>query len=181
MKITRAWAMPNSSTFEIEPIAALVGRYVAGGGRWVDPFARTSRFSKFCEATNDLDPAMPTTHHMEALDFLRGFDSATIDGALFDPPYSPRQIAECYGHIGRTVHMKDTQISFYTDRKRELARIMRPGGVVICFGWNSNGIGERNGFELIEVLIVAHGSAHNDTLVTVERKSTGLFDCTGAA
>ena len=79
MKITRAWAMPNHSTFEIEPIAKLIGRYISVGGRWVDPFARTSRFAAFCEATNDLDPAMPTTHHMEALDFLSGFDAEKIE------------------------------------------------------------------------------------------------------
>lgn len=180
MKISRAWAMPNHSTFEIEPIARLIGCYI-GAGRWVDPFARASRFSRFCEATNDLDPEMPTTHHMEALDFLRMFGDADVDGVLFDPPYSPRQISECYQQVGRAVHAEDTQSSFYGDRKREVARIVRPGGIAICFGWNSGGIGERNGFDLVEVLIVAHGGAHNDTIVTVERKRAGLFDAREAA
>ncbi len=178
--MTRAWAMPNHATFDIEPIAALIGRYIQNGGRWVDPFARTSRFARFCEATNDLDPAMPTTHHMEALDFLRGMDDASADGVLFDPPYSPRQISECYQHVGRAVHTTDTQSSFYGDRKREVARIVRPGGVVLCFGWNSGGIGATNGFDLVEVLIVAHGGAHNDTIVTVERRRVGLFDAMAA-
>lgn len=27
-----------------------------------------------------------------------------------------------------------------------------------------------NGFEIIEILLVAHGGMHNDTIVTVERK-----------
>ena len=179
-KITRAWAMPNHSTFEVEPIARLIGRYI-GEGRWVDPFARTSRFSRFCEATNDLNTDMPTTHHMEALDFLRLFDEASLDGVLFDPPYSPRQISECYQQAGRAVHTEDTQSSFYGDRKREVARIVKPGGIAISFGWNSGGIGERNGFDMVEVLIVAHGGAHNDTIVTVERKRMGLFDTQQAA
>lgn len=32
------------------------------------------------------------------------------------------------------------------------------------------GIGKKNGFEIIEILLVAHGGMHNDTIVTVERK-----------
>lgn len=180
VKFARAWAMPNHATFEIEPIARLIGRHI-GKGRWVDPFARSSRFSRFCEATNDLDPAMPTTHHMEALDFLRQFGDAEIDGVLFDPPYSNRQISECYRGVGRSVHAADTQSSFYGDRKREVARIIKPGGLALCFGWNSGGIGDGNGFDLIEGLIVAHGGAHNDTIVTVERKRFGLFDALEAA
>lgn len=175
MKISRAWAMPNHSTFEVEPIARLIGRYI-GKGDWVDPFARTSRFSKFCFATNDLNQEMPTTHHMEALDFLSSIETESIDGVLFDPPYSPRQITECYQAAGRKVHMEDTQSSFYGDRKRQVARIVKPGGVVICCGWNSGGIGEGNGFDMEEILLVGHGGAHNDTIVTVERKRKGLFD-----
>lgn len=44
------------------------------------------------------------------------------------------------------------------------------GGVCISFGWNSMGIGKKNGFEIIEILLVAHGGMHNDTIVTVETK-----------
>jgi hypothetical protein len=89
---------------------------------------------------------------------------------LFDPPYSPRQISECYKSIGRAVHNTDTQSSFYGNRKKEVARIVEHNGIVICFGWNSGGIGKSLGFELMEVLLVPHGGAHNDTIVTVERK-----------
>lgn len=172
--MSRAWAMPNHSTFEVEPIARLIGRFI-GSGVWVDPFARTSRFSRFCAMTNDLDPSMPTTHHMEALEFLASIDSSSVDGVLFDPPYSPRQISECYQAVGRKVHMEDTQSSFYGGRKREVARIVKPGGHVLCFGWNSGGIGEANGFDMEEILLVAHGGAHNDTICTVERKRIDLF------
>lgn len=31
-------------------------------------------------------------------------------------------------------------------------------------------MGIKRDFELLEVLLVAHGAAHNDTIVTVERK-----------
>ena len=45
-----------------------------------------------------------------------------------------------------------------------------PGGIAISCGWNSIGMGKTHGFEIIEILLVCHGRAHNDTIVTVERK-----------
>ena len=47
------------------------------------------------------------------------------------------------------------------------------GGIVISCGWNTQGMGKQNGFEIIEILLVCHGGAHNDTIVTVERKTQG--------
>jgi len=46
------------------------------------------------------------------------------------------------------------------------------GGFAISFGWNSIGMGKTHGFEIIEILLVCHGGAHNDTIVTVDRKVT---------
>ena len=167
--ITRAWAMPSHATFSVDPIRALIARHLTSG-RWLDPFSRTSPFAHRC-VTNDLDPAFPADHHLDALDFLRLQETESADGVLFDPPYSPRQIAECYRGVGREVHMEDTQAAFYGDRKREAARAIRPGGKVLCFGWNSGGLGKGLGFDLVEVLLVAHGGAHNDTICTVETKT----------
>lgn len=176
MKFSRQWAMPNHNTFSIKPIAELITRVMmieAGkcrSGEWVDPFARNSPFNKFCRFTNDLSHDADTTHHLECLEFLRVIGAEEYDGALFDPPYSPRQISECYKQVGRAVHMQDTQSSFYGDRKRALAEVIRMDGVVISCGWNSGGLGKKLGFEIEEILLVPHGGAHNDTIVTVERK-----------
>ncbi len=41
---------------------------------------------------------------------------------------------------------------------------------MLCFGWNSGGIGINNGFNLKEILLVPHGGNHNDTICTVEVK-----------
>jgi len=41
---------------------------------------------------------------------------------------------------------------------------------VICFGWNSMGIGKTNNFKMVKILLVPHGGIHNDTIVTVEHK-----------
>lgn len=72
--------------------------------------------------------------------------------------------------FGMTVDMTTTQASYWSKQKEQIARIVKPNGVVISFGWNSGGIGKKYGFEIEEILLVAHGGWHNDTIVTVERK-----------
>ncbi len=54
--------------------------------------------------------------------------------------------------------------------KKEIAPKIKKGGIAISFGWNTVGFGKVNGFEIIEILIISHGGAKNDTLCTVERK-----------
>jgi hypothetical protein len=121
--------------------------------------------------SNDLDTSIEADFHMDALDFMRTRPDMEFDALLFDPPYSVRQVSECYKKMGLTVNMETTQSSFWTKLKTEVARIVKPSGVVVCCGWNSGGIGKTFGFELEQILLVPHGGPHNDTIVTVERKS----------
>ncbi len=164
--------MPNKHTFLIQPIAELLARYVGKG--WIDPFAG---YNSPAEITNDLNPKCPTTYHMKALDFLRGLNGS-FNGVLFDPPYSTGQVKECYESVGIRFMQNDAQMVVrWTPEKVEIARLIKPGGYAISFGWNSNGIGIKYGFQIEEILLVAHGGAHNDTIVTVERKiQTGLIN-----
>ena len=160
--------MPSKNTFSIKPIKELIERHITEG-LWADPFAGHSPF-KDQMLTNDLNPEIKSDYTLECIPFLETIEDGSLEGVLFDPPYSPRQISECYSGIGRKVHQKDTQSSFYGDRKRLLARKVKPGGKAICAAWNSGGLGKCNGFEIVEVLLVPHGGAHNDTIVTVEVK-----------
>lgn len=170
MKLNRAWSMPNSNTFRIKPINSLIRSYIpCGDFTGVDPFVRNSTFrDNFI--TNDLDMDIVADYHMDALDFLKSLETSSVDIGLFDPPYSPRQVSECYKRLSKTVNMQTTQSSFWGNMKKEFGRIVKTGGIVISFGWNSGGIGKTNGFEIEEVLLVAHGGWHNDTITTVERK-----------
>ncbi len=165
MIINRIWAMPNKNTFSIKPIKEIILKYKHG--LTIDPFANESSIADF---TNDIDPQFNTTHHLDALKFLKQFPNNNIDTVLFDPPYSPRQISECYKGLGLKVNMETTQSSFWSNLKKEISRIIKPNGIVISCGWNSGGIGKKYGFEIQEILIVPHGGAHNDTIVTVENK-----------
>lgn len=169
MDFTRKWSMPNLQTFTIKPIEEFIKRSLTDGV-WVDPFVRDSIFKTKMKYTNDLNSEFEATHHIDALEFLKLFDDESIDGVLFDPPYSPRQISECYQSVGKRASQTDTQSSFWGNLKKEIARITKKDSKVICCGWNSGGIGKTLGFEIIEILLVPHGGWHNDTIVTLEYK-----------
>jgi hypothetical protein len=157
--------MPNSNTFKIKPISELIHKYSTG--IIIDPFSNSNKFGTI---TNDLDLNYDTDYHMDALDFLKMFDDNSVDGVLYDPPYSPRQVSECYKQFGYEVTQETTQASFWSKHKDEMARIIKQGGKVICFGWNSQGVGKGRGFEMARIMLVAHGGNHNDTICTVENK-----------
>lgn len=163
----RVWEMPNSNTFDIRCINKLIMKYLDPKKFSIDPFANKNRLAT---VTNDLDPDMKANHCMDALDFIKTFPDKSVDMVLYDPPYSPRQVSECYKKLGRTVDMKTTQASFWGNLKKEITRVIKPGGIVISFAWNSNGIGKTKGFAIREILLVAHGGAHNDTICVVEQK-----------
>lgn len=165
MLIRRVWAMPNKHTFDIKPIKELIEKYYHTNS--IDPFANKSRIATI---TNDLDPQYDTDYNLDALEFLKLFDTDSIDLVLYDPPYSPRQVSECYKALGKTVNMQTTQSSYWGNQKKEISRIVKKDGIVITCGWNSGGIGKTKGFEIIEILLVPHGGWHNDTIVTVEKK-----------
>jgi len=166
----RVWAMPDPCTFNIPPIRALVKSYLHKSKVSVDPFARNKRWATH---TNDLNPETAAEHHIDAEEFLFSLRDKGVncDLALFDPPYSPRQMAECYASIGKIATTEDTQnAALYRRVRHALSQILTPDAVVINCGWNSSGMGTQYHMGIIEFLIVCHGSGHNDTIVTVERK-----------
>ena len=165
MQINRVWAMPNSKTFQIKPIRELINKYAYGV--IIDPFANDSKIGTI---TNDLDEQYDTDYHIDALNFLKMFGDNSVDTVLYDPPYSPRQVSECYTSLGKTVNMQTTQASYWSKQKEQIGRIVKKDGIVITCCWNSGGIGNKYGFEIEEILLVPHGGWHNDTIVTVERK-----------
>lgn len=167
VRIERVWAMPNKNTFEVKPIHDLIVDEMTEG-TWIDPFANRN---KLATITNDLSQEFDTDYHLDALDFMKLFEDSSVDGVLYDPPYSPRQVSECYNNVGYNVTWDTTKASFWGNHKREISRIVKLGGKVITFGWNSGGIGHKYGFEITRILMVPHGGWHNDTICTVEVKT----------
>jgi len=161
MLISRVWTMPSIWTFSIPVFSDLIARYMSG--EWADPFAGKSSPAQI---TNDIED-LGAMYTMDALDFLKMLGDESIDGVLFDPPYSVEQCLRRYtpkqgGTAGRA--------EYWTKCKDEIARIIRPGGYAISFCWDSCGIGKGRGFAIVEIMLACHGACHNDTIVTVDKK-----------
>ena len=167
MIIDRIWAMPNKETFSIPPVNALVKQVSKGHG--ADPFSNGKRYATL---TNDLDNTLDADYHLDALEFLTTVKSASLDYILFDPPYSPRQVSECYRKMKRSVNMQTTQSSFWSRIKKEINRTVKTNGIALTCCWNSGGVGKKYGFEIEHIRLVPHGGWHNDTIVVIERKNT---------
>lgn len=170
MKFSRVWAMPSPDTFTIAPIREFICHYLAASKLSVDPFARNCLFASY---TNDLNPNTTARFHMDAGEFLIKLanDGLKFDLVIFDPPYSPRQISECYKGIGLACGTSETQNAVLYKRVRDaLLPVLAPKAVVLSFGWNSSGMGIKRGFEIEEIKLVAHGGAHNDTICLAERR-----------
>jgi len=109
MKITRKWAMPNKKTFTIKPISDLIKRY-------------------YCKDSLDL---FPYPYKEDVLDLLKRYKDNSIKLILFDPPYSPRQLKECYEERGEVLH--DAKSSVWSKWKDETARVIKPDGLCLSF------------------------------------------------
>lgn len=179
-KTSRAFGWPSGETFSIPAIADFIDRHTYSlppNPTIIDPFARNSLRGT---TTNDLNPDTKALYHLEAEDFcnLLAFTLTTANMVLFDPPYSPRQISELYKSIGLKVGIKETQnASLYKRVRDAFDPLVKPGGLVLSFGWNSSGMGQRRGYEIEEILLVYHGGAHNDTICLAERKTPQTGTC----
>lgn len=162
MLIGRTWEMPNQWTFKMKAAKKVLGEYMTYG-IWLDPFAGESSPAHI---TNDIE-GRGNQFQMDALEFLKSRESESVDGVLFDPPYSVEQCLRCY-----TPKQKGTagRAEYWAKCKDEIARIVKAGGKVISFGWDSCGTGKNRGFIIAEVVLVCHGACHNDTIITVDIK-----------
>lgn len=162
IKIERVWAMPSRWTFTIKPIAELLKKEVVGLS--ADPFAGQNSPALEQNDINE-DVGSMDADHKDALTWLKGKRTGRYDTVLYDPPYSITQ-ARMYGK------KEFSSMKYWADCKNEIARIIKPGGKAICFGWSSMGLGKNRGFEMNRILLVPHGGSKNDTIVTVEVKQS---------
>lgn len=167
---SREWAMLSKDTFSVKPIANFVQKYLKQSRCSVDPFARNCNWASY---TNDINPNTSAHSHMDAIEFIKSIQNMDdrIDLVILDAPYTPRQISECYKEIGRKVTMEDTQNSrFMKDVKDAADKLLRRGGVVLSFCYNSSGMGINRGYEIEEIKLINGGAAHNDIICMAERK-----------
>ncbi len=170
MIINRIWAMPNSETFNVKPIKEFVLKYLKDKKLSIDCFARNVTLATY---TNDLNPKTTAQYHLDILDFCKLLKEKAIqtDICIFDPPFTPSQLKMSYESIGIKNTSYDCQrVGRWSQEKEILKDIIIHGGIFLHFGIHSNGMGINRGFEILEILLVAHGSAHSDTICMAERK-----------
>ena len=132
--------------------------------RVVDPFARMCQWGT---VRNDINPnffPQYTTHCMDALEFLSKEATQETDVVLLDPPFSDRQSNEEYGTNNLYTNPK-----YISDLGKEIFRILKPNGLVIKCGFNSNPPGK--GFDLLALHICNMGGSRNDILISLWRKN----------
>lgn len=157
IRIEKAWAMASKNTFSIPPIAKLINDELHPwlGIKTLEPF--------------------PFESKIDCFDYFKQFKDESMVYGLIDPEYSLRQRSEHYKK--NKCYLKDKTAGWHTSSgwtsavKDEVARIIKPGGRTITFGWNSSGIGLKRGFVQTRILIVCHGGDHNDTICVVEEKT----------
>ncbi len=151
------------------PLLALVHQLTRPNDVVVDPFARNCKLGTL---TNDLNPDTNADSHLDAVSFLENLESDIADLVLIDPPFSPRQIADCYQGIGKRCQQKDTQNSrLYRNVRHQVDRIVKHEGTVLWLGWSTVGMTKSLGWALHQILLIGHGAAHNDTIATVWRRA----------
>jgi len=170
IKFNRVWTMPNGDTLQMEPVLNFVKSYIQPNIIIIDPFARDCMLATY---RNDLNPDTKAEFHMEVMDFLRmlGNKNISADLIIFDPPYSSRQMSELYKSVGMEFGINGGQRFGWKEERNLLNNLVKVGGIVISFGWNSIGMGIKRLYKLEEILLVCHGGAHNDTICIAERKT----------
>jgi len=147
IEFQRSWCMPSHKTFSIKPFKELIDKEL--GNNYIDPF--------------------PYPFKQDAIEYLKTIPDNSENYLVFDPPYSQRQLKEKYHNNGISFE-HPMNASYWSKCKKEISRIIKSSGKVISFGWNSGGIGEKYGFTITKIVLVAHGGQHNDTIATVETK-----------
>ena len=142
-KITRLFSLPNKQPYKISHVKKLFKKYVHG-------------------KTLDL---FPFPYQKDALENIRSCVTSSLDVITCDPPYSNSQLKKQYEDKGLAMIKKNR--SYFGELFKEIKRTVKPGGFLITFGWNSK---RAAGFEFEEIILLNHGTLHNDTIITVQKK-----------
>jgi len=139
-------------TFDCKPIRKLIKRHM--GLTFFDPF--------------------PYPFTKDALSYMANAPDKSETRIILDPPYSDNQLLKSYKRAGGFSITGNP--GYWSAIKSEAARIIKPGGLVMCLGWNSTGLGKGRGCSKEILLVVNHGAQHNDTLILIERKHNSLSE-----
>jgi len=154
-------------TFQYAPAREIVEKYLTG--RVLNACAGETKLNYDGEIVrNDINPERDADTHHDVANITDHFDAQSFDVVIFDPPFDEKQAETKYDGM----HAKDVYAAL-----REFNELVRPGGIVMCFGWNSWGMRSFPAFERVETTLLQRGPIHRDVIVTVDRRtSTSVTD-----
>ncbi|WP_226010507.1 hypothetical protein [Halomicrobium salinisoli] len=149
-------------TFQYSPARQFVEKRLKG--RVLNACAGRTKLNHDGEIVrNDLNPEVDADHHLDVVELPEHFEPRTFDTVVFDPPFDQKQAEEKYDGL----HASDVYGAL-----EGFEKLVRPGGVVICFGWNSWGMRSFGAFEREETYLFQRGPIHRDVIATVDRRTS---------
>jgi hypothetical protein len=135
------------------------------GGRVLNACAGETKLSNYkrgCEfVRNDLDESIPADSHVDVREIHHEYGDGSFDAAVLDPPFDPGRAAKLYeGWHG----------SEYSSARDAVGQLVKPGGTVVELGWNSYGLGDKDGWERQAWYIYPQASFKGDVHLTVDRR-----------
>lgn len=164
-----------------------ISYYLVGGSRWtfqdeeprkfaqksiegktLNPFAGQTQLKHDGQIIrNDLAPDIDAEYNLDALKFVQQFDDESIDSVIHDPPWSAYQSETKYD----LAHPENL-----TELKEEYHRVLKPGGVVVQFGYSSSCMPARLEYEREAVELYAPHGLRKDFIGVRDRKRPRLSD-----
>ena len=112
----------------------------------------------------DINEETPATHHEEVLEFLKKQKNESFAVVIADPPYNLKNMKRYRAKtwvVGADVRRTSLL-------KREINRVLKPGGVVIFKHWFDFAPGKK--YELVAQVITKYGGYRRITILTVYKK-----------
>jgi len=126
-------------TFEVPQIRAIVERWLVGDV--LNACAGKVRLDHEGEIVrNDVDPERDSDTDYDVREIDEHFDNGRFDTVVYDPPYS-KEMAER--------HYNDNHIGRPWEPRGAIANVTAPGGHVLSFGYNSDGLDGWDGWERV--------------------------------
>ena len=150
-------------TFEYEPARSIVEEHIEG--RTLNACAGETKLEHDDEVVrNDLNPERDADTQHDVSNIADHFPPGSFDTVVFDPPFDEEQAETKYDGL----HAKDVYSAL-----RGFNELVRPGGKVLTFGWNSWGMRSFSAFERVETVLLQRGPIHRDVIVTVDERTSG--------
>jgi len=109
---------------------------------------------------NDINPDIPADSRHDVCCIDEHYPTDSFDTVIFDPPFDAGQAEKRYEGF----HAKEV-----TAAREALAGLVKPGGVMIEFGWSSHGAAAYHGWAREELHIFQRGPCLPDVFGFVDR------------